>query len=77
MPESSPIPAAERQREYQRAYRDRQQVGQLWASAFVPLHLVERLVEAGLISEREAADKKSLGAALVEVARRWSKSVMG
>ena len=69
--------ATPRQRQYQRSYRERQQSGQLWASAFVPLDLVERLVEAGLILENDSSDKKSLGAALVEATRRWSKNVMG
>lgn len=66
-----------RQRQYQRSYRERQQSGQLWASAFVPPDLAEKLIAGGLLPESETSDKKSLGAALVEAARRWSKSVMG
>ena len=68
-----PIPAAERQREY----RARDKSGALWASAFVPRDLAERLIEAGLVLENDSSDKKRLGAALVEAARRWSNSVMG
>ncbi len=73
MPDAAPTPAAERQRRY----RDRLRSGQLWASGFVPPDLVEKLIDAGLISEPEASDKRSLSAALVAAARRWSISVMG
>ncbi len=72
-----PTPAAERQRRCQRQYRARDKSGSLWASAFVPRDLAERLIEGGLLPEGESPDKKSLGAALVEAARRWSISVMG
>ncbi len=65
--------AAERQREY----RAHDKSGSLWASAFVPRDLAEKLVEGGLLPESESSDKKSLGAALVEAARHWSKNVMG
>ncbi len=68
-----PTPAAERQREY----RARDKSGLLWASAFVPRDLAERLIEAGLVLENDSSDKKRLGDALVEAARRWSNSVMG
>ena len=61
--------------ERQRRYRERLRSGQLRASTFVPLDLVEKLVEAGLLSEPTASDKKSLGAALVAATRRWSKGV--
>ncbi len=74
MPASSETtPAAERQREY----RQHASAGTLWASAFVPRDLAEKLIEGGLLPESEASDKKSLGAALVKAARRWSISVMG
>ena len=72
MPDA-PSPAAERQREY----RDRDKSGSLWASAFVPHDLAEKLIAGGLLPEGESSDKKTLGAALVEAARRWSISVMG
>ncbi len=68
--------ATPRQRQYQRSYRERQQSGQLWASAFVPRDLAEKLIEGGLLPESDSSDKKSLGAALVEAAWRWSKSVI-
>ncbi len=68
-----PTPAAERQRRY----RARLRSGQLWASGFVPPDLVEKLIDAGLISEPEASDKRRLGTALVAAARRWAISVMG
>lgn len=78
---AAPIPDAERerqrQRQLQREYRERDKSGTYWASAFVPSDLAERLIEAGLIPEDKATDKKSLGTALVEAARRWSKNVMG
>ncbi len=79
-----PSPAAERQRRHrehrrrwQREYRARDKSGSLWASAFVPRDLAEKLVEGGLLPEDDATDKKSLGAALVEAALHWSKSVTG
>ena len=72
MPDA-PTPAAERQRRY----RARQRSGQLWASGFVPRDLAEKLIEGGLLPEGESSDKRSLGAALVAAARRWSISVMG
>ena len=65
-------PTAERQRHY----RERDKLGTLWASAFVPRDLAEKLIEGGLLPESEASDKKSLGAALVKAARHWSKSVI-
>lgn len=77
MPDAAPVPAAERQRQWQREYRARDKSGSLWASAFVPRDLAERLIEGGLLPEDEATDKKSLGAALVEAALQWSKNVMG
>ncbi len=70
---TKPLTAAE----CQLAYRARDKSGSLWASAFVPRDLAERLIEGGLLPESESSDKKSLGAALVEAARRWSISVMG
>ncbi len=74
----APMPDKERQRrcEWQREYRARDKLGSLWASAFVPRDLAEKLIEDGLLLESESADKKSLGAALVEAARRWSISVI-
>ena len=77
MSDAAPTPAAERQRRCQRQYRARDKSGSLWASTFVPRDLAERLIEGGLLPESESSDKKSLGAALVEAARRWSISVMG
>ena len=79
MPDHAPMPDDERQRrcQWQRDYRARDKSGSLWASAFVPRDLAERLIDAGLLPESEASDKKSVGAALVEAARRWSKGVMG
>ncbi len=74
---AAPIPDAERQRRAQREYRERDKSGSLWASAFVPRDLTEKLIEGGLLPESESSDKKSLGAALVEAARRWSKNVIG
>ena len=43
----------------------------------MPRDLAEKLIEGGLLPEGESSDKKSLGAALVEAARYWSKNVMG
>lgn len=79
MADAAPIPDKERQRrcQWQREYRARDKSGSLWASAFVPRDLAEKLIEAGLLPESESSDKKSLGAALVAAARRWSISVMG
>ena len=79
MPDAVPTPARERQRrcQWQRDYRARATSGSLWASAFVPRDLAEKLIEGGLIPESKSSDKKSLGAALVEAARRWSISVTG
>ena len=70
-------PEDKRQRrcQRQREYRARDKTGSRWASAFVPHDLVEKLIDAGLISEPEATDKRNLGAALVAAARRWSISV--
>ena len=65
----TPTPAAERQRQWQREYRARDKSGLLWASAFVPGDLAEMLITGGLLSESEATDKKSLGAALVNALR--------
>ena len=79
MPDAAPMPDKERQRrcQWQREYRARDKSGSLWASVFVPPDLVEKLIDAGLISEPEVTDKRSLGAALVAAARRWSISVIG
>ncbi len=76
MPDAVPSPDAVRQQRYQREYRERDKSGTLWASAFVPSDLAERLIEGGLLPEDESTDKKSLGTALVEAARRWAKSVI-
>ena len=76
MPDTAPTPPAERQRRAQREYRERDKSGSLWASAFVPRDLAERLIAGGLLPESESSDKKSLGAALVEAARHWSNSVI-
>jgi hypothetical protein len=79
MPDHAPMPDKERRRrcQWQRDYRARDKEGSLWASAFVSRDLAEKLIEGGLLLERESADKKSLGEALVEAARRWSISVTG
>ena len=69
---SETTPAAERQREY----RARDKSGSLWASAFVPRDLAEKLITGGLLPESESSNKKSLGVALVEAARHWSNSVI-
>ncbi len=69
---SETTPSAERQREY----RARDKSGSLWASAFVPRDLAEKLITGGLLPESESSDKKSLGVALVEAARHWSNSVI-
>ena len=73
------MPDKERQRrcQWQREYRARDTSGLLWASAFVPRDLAEKLIEGGLLPESEATDKTRLGAALVAAARRWSISVIG
>ena len=71
-PARFPNPAAERQREY----RARDKSGSLWASAFVPRDLAEKLIAGGLLPESESSDKKCLGVALVEAARHWSNSVI-
>jgi len=73
------MPDDERQRQCQRQrdYRKRDRAGEMWASAFVPHDLAEKLIQGGLLLEDESADKKSLGVALVAAARRWSKGVMG
>ena len=73
MPDAALTRSAERQREY----RARDKSGSLWASAFVPRDLAEKLIAGGLLPEDESTDKKSLGAALVEAALHWSKSVTG
>ncbi len=79
MPDAVPTPDDDRQRrcQWQREYRARDKSGSLWASAFVPRDLAEKLIEGGLLPESESADKKSLGAALVAAARHWAKGVMG
>ena len=77
MPDAAPTPTAGRQRQLQREYRARDKSGSLWASAFVPRDLAEKLIAGGLLPEDESTDKKSLGAALVEAALHWSKSVTG
>ena len=77
MPDAAPMPDDERQRrcQRQREYRARDKSGSLWATSFVPRDLAEKLIEGGLLPEGESLDKKSLGAALVAAARRWSISV--
>ncbi len=57
----SPAPEARRQREYRR----RQREGLLYEVGYVPLHLAERLVEAGLLPQQEATNPRALGAALI------------
>ena len=60
-PRKRPSPEARRQREYRR----RQREGVLYSVGYVPLHLAERLVEAGMLREQEATDPRALGTALV------------
>ncbi len=76
MPGTAPSPDAVRQQRCQREYRERDKAGTLWASAFVPSDLAAKLIEGGLLPEDESTDKKNLGTALVEAARRWAKSVI-
>ncbi len=69
----------------QHDYRVRNISGGRCAAAEVPPDLVIKLIEEGLFvvgepavsPAEQAAERKRLGAALVEAARRWSKSVMG
>ena len=78
MPDAAPTSAAEHQREY----RERDKSGTRCALAYVPLNLVEKLIEGGLLSEgkpttnaaEKAAERKRLGTALVDAAYRWAES---
>ncbi len=71
--------------ESQHDYRERNKSGARCAVAEVSLDLVIELIAEGLLLEGEpatssaeqAAERKRLGAALVEAARRWSISVKG
>ena len=56
-----PSPEARRQREYRR----RQREGLLYSVGYVPLHLAEWLIEAGLLEQQEAKEPRALGTALV------------
>ena len=58
---TTPSPEARRQRRC----RQRRRKGLQYAVADVPMRLAERLVEAGLLREQEAADPRALGTALV------------
>ena len=86
-PPAAPSPDAERERrnQSQREYRERDNAGTRCALAYVPLDLVEKLVEGGLFSEgkpatnaaEKAAERKRLGIALVEAAWRGVKKCYG
>ena len=61
----APSPAARRQREYRR----RQREGLLYQVGYVPLHLAEWLIEAGLLEQQEAKEPRALGTALVNASK--------
>ena len=69
--------AAELQREYQRAYRERLKRGLLCLFGYAPPDLVDVLIDAGLLTEKEMSNKKNLGAAVVEAASRWARNRSG
>ena len=64
----------ERQREYQRAYRERLKHGLSSFLGYAPPTLVAALIDAGLLTEEEALNKKSLGMAVVEAASLWARN---
>ncbi len=65
---------AERQREYQRDYRERLKRGWLCVLGYAPPDLVEDLINAGLLPREDAENKKSLGAAIVKAASLWVRN---
>ena len=67
---AQPLTPAERQRRL----RIRRKLGLLWSAAEVPAVLAEALVEAGLLSDDDAADPDRLGAALVTAGEEWACS---
>ena len=73
MPADALTPA-ERQREYQRAYRERLKRGLSCFLGYAPSTLVADLINAGLLTEGEALNKKSLGMAVVEAASLWIRN---
>ena len=74
MPARTPTPGALKQREYQRAYRERLKHGLLGFSGYAPPALVDDLIDAGLLPEEEVPDKKSLAAAIMEAASLWARN---
>ena len=70
-PLSSP---AERQREYQRAYRERLKRGLSCFLGHASPDLVEDLINAGLITQEEASHRKGLGAAVAKAASLWARN---
>ena len=65
---------ARRQRDYQRDYRERETLGISCFLGYAPPALVEALIDAGLLAAEEASNKKTLGAAVVEVASLWAQN---
>jgi hypothetical protein len=41
---------------------------------YAPPALLEALIDAGLLAEEEASNKKTLGAAVVEAASLWARN---
>ena len=67
-----PFTPAERQQNYRR----RQLEGLLYTAGDVPLRLAERLVEAGLLRQQDASDRRALFAALIRATERHVKKTV-
>ncbi len=72
-----PLTPAERQRDYQRDYREREILGISCFLGYAPPALVKALIDAGLLAEEEASNKRTLGAAVVEAASLWAQNRRG
>ena len=68
---------SDRQREYQRAYRERLKHGLSCFLGHASPGLVEDLINAGLITQEEASHKKGLGAAVAKAASLWARNRSG
>ncbi len=71
-----PLTAAERQRQCknQQDYRDRRKTGVQSVRTYPPPDLVEDLINAGLLPQREAENKMSIGEAVLETALLWARN---
>ena len=64
---------AERQRQYQRAYRRRCRRGSVTVRVEVPARVIEGLLVAGRLDDAGSRDPARLSAELADVLQQWAK----